>query len=286
MNILVTGGAGFVGTNLIKQLLKEGHKVISIDNYSTGKKENHIKGINYYLDENICNILEDPPRQLMGFKPDIVFHMAAIARIQPSFKKPEEYINTNFKGTYEVVKYCLKHNIPLIYAGSSSHHSGKFKNPYTFSKDMGEEIIQLYQKHFGLKSSIARFYNVYGPHQLTEGGYTTLIGNWINNINKDLPCEIYGDGSKRRDFTHINDIVDGLNRIMKQQAYGYIFELGREKNHSVLEVAEMFNIKPIHKEDKPGEALETLSDSSLAKNILAWEPKVNLNAYIKNLKNE
>tara|TARA_R110000764_G_scaffold52289_2_gene114051 strand:- start:196 stop:1056 length:861 start_codon:yes stop_codon:yes gene_type:complete len=286
MNILVTGGAGFVGTNLIKQLLKEGHKVISIDNYSTGKKENHIKGVNYYLDENICNILEDPPRQLMGFKPDIVFHMAAIARIQPSFKKPEEYINTNFKGTYEVVKYCLKHNIPLIYAGSSSHHSGKLKNPYTFSKDMGEEIIQLYQKHFGLKSSIARFYNVYGPHQLTEGGYTTLIGNWINNINKDLPCEIYGDGSKRRDFTHINDIVDGLNRIMKQQAYGYIFELGREKNYSVLEVAEMFNIKPIHKEDKPGEALETLSDSSLAKNILAWEPKVNLNAYIKNLKNE
>tara|TARA_R110000823_G_scaffold252973_1_gene375524 strand:+ start:7742 stop:8602 length:861 start_codon:yes stop_codon:yes gene_type:complete len=286
MNILVTGGAGFVGTNLIKQLLKEGHKVISIDNYSTGKKENHIKGINYYLDENICNILEDPPRQLMGFKPDIVFHMAAIARIQPSFKKPEEYINTNFKGTYEVVKYCLKHNIPLIYAGSSSHHSGKFKNPYTFSKDMGEEIIQLYQKHFGLKSSIARFYNVYGPHQLTEGGYTTLIGNWINNINKDLPCEIYGDGSKRRDFTHINDIVDGLNRIMKQQAYGYIFELGREKNHSVLEVAEMFNIKPIHKEDKPGEALETLSDSSLAKNILAWEPKINLNDYIKKFKNE
>tara|TARA_R110000765_G_scaffold417729_1_gene520476 strand:- start:9 stop:869 length:861 start_codon:yes stop_codon:yes gene_type:complete len=286
MNILVTGGAGFVGTNLIKQLLKEGHKVISIDNYSTGKKENHIKGINYYLDENICNILEDPPRQLMGFKPDIVFHMAAIARIQPSFKKPEEYINTNFKGTYEVVKYCLKHNIPLIYAGSSSHHSGKLKNPYTFSKDMGEEIIQLYQKHFGLKSSIARFYNVYGPHQLTEGGYTTLIGNWINNINKDLPCEIYGDGSKRRDFTHINDIVDGLNRIMKQQAYGYIFELGREKNHSVLEVAEMFNIKPIHKEDKPGEALETLSDSSLAKNILAWEPKINLNDYIKKFKNE
>ena len=286
MNILVTGGAGFVGTNLIKQLLKEGHKVISIDNYSTGKKENHIKGVNYYLDENICNILEDPPRQLMGFKPDIVFHMAAIARIQPSFKKPEEYINTNFKGTYEVVKYCLKHNIPLIYAGSSSHHSGKLKNPYTFSKDMGEEIIQLYQKHFGLKSSIARFYNVYGPHQLTEGGYTTLIGNWINNINKDLPCEIYGDGSKRRDFTHINDIVDGLNRIMKQQAYGYIFELGREKNHSVLEVAEMFNIKPIHKEDKPGEALETLSDSSLAKNILAWEPKINLNDYIKKFKNE
>jgi UDP-glucose 4-epimerase len=286
MNILVTGGAGFVGTNLIKQLLKEGHKVISIDNYSTGKKENHIKGVNYYLDENICNILEDPPRQLIDFKPDIVFHMAAIARIQPSFKKPEEYINTNFKGTYEVVKYCLKHNIPLIYAGSSSHHSGKLKNPYTFSKDMGEEIIQLYQKHFGLKSSIARFYNVYGPHQLTEGGYTTLIGNWINNINKDLPCEIYGDGSKRRDFTHINDIVDGLNRIMKQQAYGYIFELGREKNHSVLEVAEMFNIKPIHKEDKPGEALETLSDSSLAKNILAWEPKINLNDYIKKFKNE
>jgi UDP-glucose 4-epimerase len=281
MLILVTGGAGFVGTNLIKQLLKKGHRIVSIDDYSTGKKENHINHKDVqYIERDILDI--DPND--FQYKPALIYHLAAKARIQPSFEQPLEYIRVNYEGTLNLIKLCINRNIPLIYAGSSSHHSGKFKNPYTFSKDMGEEIIQLYQKHFGLKASIARFYNVYGPHQLTEGGYTTLIGRWINNIKNGLPCEIYGDGSKRRDFTHIDDIVEGLNRIMKQEAYGHIFELGREKNHSVLDVAEMFNINPIHVEDKPGEALETLSDSSLAKDILAWEPKINLKDYIKKLK--
>ena len=281
MRILVTGGAGFVGTNLIKQLLEEGHDVISIDNYSTGKKENHITG---------CTYVKGDISQHINIKKynkpvDVVFHMAAIARIQPSFKRPEDYINTNFNGTFNIVKYCTKNNIPLIYAGSSSHHSGKFKNPYTFSKDVGEEIIQLYQKHFKLKASIVRFYNVYGPYQLTEGGYTTLIGRWINNIKNGLPCEIYGDGNKRRDFTHVEDIIKGLTAIMNQNAYGYTFEFGRGKNHSVLDVANMFNIKPTHKEDKPGEAQETLADYSLAKKILEWEPKINLKDYVKEYRN-
>ena len=272
MRILVTGGAGFVGTNLIKRLVSQGHKVTSYDNYTTGKKENHIEGCDYYdVDITTCTFEVDF---------DIVFHMAAIARIQPSFEHPEKYIDVNFNGTYEIVKYCSKNNIPLIYAGSSSHHSGKFKNPYTFSKDMGEEIVQLYQKHFGLKSSIVRFYNVYGPYQLTEGGYTTLIGRWVNNIKNGLPCEIYGDGSKRRDFTHVEDIVKGLISIMDQNAYGYIFELGKGKNHSILDVANMFGIEPIYKENKPGEAQETLADYSLAKEILEWEPKINLEKWI------
>ena len=269
-----------VGTNLIKQLLEEGHDVISIDNYSTGKKENHIMG---------CTYIEGDISQHTNIKKynkpvDIIFHMAAIARIQPSFERPEDYINTNFNGTFNIVKYCTKNNIPLIYAGSSSHHSGKFSNPYTFSKDMGEEIIQLYQKHFGLNASIARFYNVYGPYQLTEGGYTTLIGRWINNIKNGLPCEVYGNGSKRRDFTHVEDIIKGLTAIMDQNAYGYTFEFGKGKNHSVLDVANMFNIKPIYKENKPGEAQETLANYSLAKEILEWEPKINLKKYIKDLK--
>ena len=269
MRILVTGGAGFIGTNLIKHLLKNKNvEITSIDNYSTGKVENHQKGVLYInKDINECNYM-------VNF--DIVFHMAAIARIQPSFERPEDYINTNFNGTYKIVKYCIKQNIPLIYAGSSSHHSGKFKNPYTFSKDMGEEIIQLYQKHFGLKASIARFYNVYGPYQLTEGGYTTLIGRWMNNIKNNLPCEIYGDGNKKRDFTHVEDIINGLISIMKQKSYGNIFEFGKGKNYSVNEVAKMFEIVPMYKENKPGEAQETLADYSLAKHKLGWEPKKDL----------
>ena len=280
MHILVTGGAGFVGTNLIKQLLEDGHSVVSIDNYSTGKEKNHITG---------CTYIRGDISQYTNIKKynkpvDIIFHMAAIARIQPSFETPEKYINTNFNGTFNMVKYCVKNNIPLIYAGSSSHHSGKFKNPYTFSKDLGEEIIQLYQKHFKLKASIARFYNVYGPNQLTEGGYTTLIGRWINNIKNGLPCEIYGDGNKRRDFTHVEDIIKGLTAIMNQNAYGYTFEFGRGKNHSVLDVANMFNIKPTYKENKPGEAQETLADYSLAKEVLGWTPEIDLQYYINTLK--
>ncbi len=276
MRILVTGGVGFVGTNLVKRLVKEGYEVYSIDNYSTGLKENEIDGCEYFMGdiENVHHIWE---------KIDVVFHLAAIARIQPSFDRPEEYINTNFNGTYEVVKFCIKNNIPLIYAGSSSKHSGRFKNPYTFSKDMGEDIIKLYEEHFGLKASIARFYNVYGPHQLLEGGYTTLIGRWINNVQNGIQCVIYGNGEQRRDFTHIDDIVDALILIMEKESYGYEFELGRGKNYSVNEVAKMFGIEPSYESAKKGEAKDTLNKSTLAKDILGWNPTKNLEDYIKNL---
>lgn len=274
MKILVTGGAGFVGTNLIKRLLKEGHSVVSLDNYTTGLKSNELEGCQYWSGDiqNIATMDKDF---------DVVFHMAAIARIQPSFERPEDYIETNFSGTYEVVKFCIKNNIPLIYAGSSSKHSGRFKNPYTFSKDLGEDIITLYQKHFNLKASITRFYNVYGPYQLLEGGYTTLIGRWINNIENGIQCEIYGDGEKRRDFTHVDDIVDALVKIMEQSAYGFEFELGRGKNISVNEIAEMFKITPIYKDSKPGEAQNTLCTDMTAHRILGWNPVNNIEDYIK-----
>ena len=277
MHILVTGGAGFVGTNLIKKLISKGHKVMSVDDYSTGKKENHIKGCQY-VQRDILDI--DP--NSFNFKPDLVYHLAAKARIQPSFEQPLEYIRVNYEGTLNLIKLCINRNIPLIYAGSSSHHSGKLSNPYTFSKDMGEEIIQLYRKHFNLKASIVRFYNVYGPYQLTEGGYTTLIGRWIDNIEKGIPCEIYGNGMKRRDFTHIDDIVKGLVKILERGTYYNDFEFGRGKNYSVNEVAKMFNINPIYKEDKPGEAQDTLCDNSAAKELLNWNPIINLKDYIYN----
>jgi UDP-glucose 4-epimerase len=276
MKVLVTGGAGFVGTNLIKRLLKEGHEVQSLDNYSTGLKSNEVDGCRYWTGDiqNICTMDKDF---------DVVFHMAAIARIEPSFKRPEDYIETNFNGTYEVVKFCVKHNIPLIYAGSSSKHSGRFKNPYTFSKDLGEDIITLYQTYFALHASTARFYNVYGPNQLLEGGYTTIIGRWINNIQNGIQCEIYGDGEQRRDFTHVDDIVDALILIMDKRAYGYEFELGRGKNHSVNEVAEMFGITPVYKDGKIGEARHTLNEDKTAEKILGWVPTRDLQNYINSL---
>ena len=280
MKILVTGGAGFIGTNLIKKLLSEGHDVVLIDNYNTGLISNHQDGAEY-INFDIRNIYS-----YSYWKPDMIYHLAAIARIQPSFEKPYDYFTTNANATFKLAKYCSDNNIPLIYAGSSSHHSGKFKNPYTFSKDIGEEIIELYQTHFNLKASITRFYNVYGPYQLTEGGYTTLIGAWEKLIEQNQPLVIYGDGEKRRDFTHVDDIVNALTLILDKQVWGRIFELGRGENYSINEIASMFDKPVIHKEDKPGEAQSTLCDYTLAKEVLEWEPKLNIKDYIKNYLNE
>ena len=281
MKILVTGGAGFIGTNLIKRLLKEGHKVVSLDNYSTGLKQNEVEGA-IYADIDINNIEIKDKSYWEGF--DLMYHLAAIARIQPSFENPIDYLKTNGVATMRLAKICSNSKIPLIYAGSSSHHSGKFSNPYTFSKDVGEEVLQLFAKNFGLEYSIARFYNVYGPNQLLEGGYTTLIGRWVNNLQKGLPCEVFGDGEQRRDFTHVSDIVDALIKIMEQQAYNKDFELGRGKNYSVNEVANMFNITPIYKDAKPGEARNTLCESKVARDVLGWKPQIDLLDYIKTLK--
>jgi UDP-glucose 4-epimerase len=277
MKILVTGGAGFVGTNLIKRLLKEGHEIHSVDNYTTGLESNHQKGCKYW-NFDIRNITD-----YNFINPDVVFHLAAIARIQPSFERPKDYFEVNANGTMNLAWWCAKNNIPLIYAGSSSKHSGKLKNPYTFSKDIGEEIIMLYQYHYNLQATIARFYNVYGPHQLLEGGYTTLIGRWINNIQNGIQCEIYGDGKQRRDFTHIDDIVDALVLIMEKQEYGHEFELGRGRNYSVNEVAKIFGINPIYTDAKPGEARETLNTSPTAGYVLGWDPKRELEDYLKEI---
>jgi len=280
MNILVTGGAGFVGTNLIKHLLKEGHQVMSVDNYSTGYKTNHVDGAQY-IEFDIRNIKD---YSAWG-KFDVVFHLAALARIQPSFKNPTEVFEVNSSSTLLIAKYCADNNIPLVYAGSSSHHSGKFKNPYTFSKDIGEEIIQLFQLHYGLKASITRFYNVYGPYHLKEGAYCTAIGKWETAYENKKPLTIYGDGTKRRDFTHVEDIINALYLIFEKQAWGHIFELGRGKNYSIKEIVDMFQTDIIYEDNKPGEAQVTLCTDTLAKEVLGWEAKLNIEDYIKNYLN-
>jgi UDP-glucose 4-epimerase len=192
---LVTGGAGFIGTNLIKLLLQNNFDVTSIDNYFTGSENNHINGATY-IKQDLLNISDFS--KYGSF--DVVFHLAAIARIQPSFNLPVEYFENNAVATMKIAKFCVDTSTPLVYAGSSSHHSGKFKNPYTFSKDVGEEIIDLFQQHYNLYASVARFYNVYGPHHLKEGGYCTVIGKWERAIETKHPIVIYGDGTKRRDL--------------------------------------------------------------------------------------
>jgi UDP-glucose 4-epimerase len=287
MNILVTGGAGFVGTNLIRRLLSDNHSVISIDNYFTGLKSNHIEGA-IYLEMDIVNMRDTDFEKLLSDygNIDYVFHLAAVARIQPSFKNPIHSFEANSLGTFNVAIFCSKNNIPLIYAGSSSHHGGRFRNPYTFSKDVGEECIILCSEIYNLKFNIARFYNVYGPNHLKEGDYSTLIGKWENRIENNLPLIIYGDGKKRRDFTHIDDIVDALILMISCDVWGITFELGRGKNYSVKEIADAFNQPIEYEPNREGEVDVTLCDNDIAKKLLGWNPKKDVIEYIKFTQNK
>ena len=276
MNVIVTGGAGFVGTNLVVRLKRLGYRIIVIDNFTTGQRANIIEGIQYV--EEDLKLIEDFGQ---WGKIDIVFHLAATARIGPSFNAPADYFKNNAVATLNVVEWCSQNSVPLIFSGSSSKWSGSLKNPYTFSKEVGEQIIALYRKHFNLNCAIARFYNVYGPYQLLDGGYTTLIGRWLNNLRTGQPFVIFGDGEQRRDFTHVDDIIDALVLMVEQRAWGFDFELGRGRNISVNEVAALFGVQPEYAEGKKGEARITLNEDNKALEILGWSASRELADYLK-----
>jgi len=287
MKCLVTGGAGFIGTNLIKRLLKDGHKVVSLDNYSTGKKENEQQGC-LYFDVDLCKV-ED--YSFFMDKLDTIYHIGALARIQPSLQKPSPHIKNNFISTLNVLEWArVKGNIPVVYAGSSSKHHGLYGSPYAWSKFSGEELCRLYSSVYDVPTSICRFYNVYGPHQLEDGPYCTVVGVFMNQYKDGKPLTITGSGEQRRDFTHVDDIVDGLVRVNRamhgevdMRYAGEEFELGRGVNHSMNEVADYFG-KDYPREYIPardGEYDRTLCEDKKAHELLDWNPIINLDDHIK-----
>ena len=279
MRIIVTGGAGFVGTNLVKRLMVEGHEVTSLDNYSTGKKENEQQGCKY-----ITGDITD--KTLMLEEYDVIFHIAALARIQPSLKDPNACIEANVNGTLNILNIARKYNTPVIYAGSSSMHHGLYKSPYAWSKYAGEQLCELFSTTFGLNTTICRFYNVYGPHQLEEGDYSTVLGIFERQYRNNEPLTITGDGEQRRDFTHVNDIVNGLYKCIGRESSADIFELGSGRNYSINEVADLFNTETKYIPARKGEYPYTLCDYSYAQDELGWKPKEDLQVYINNfLKN-
>ena len=286
MRYLVTGGAGFVGTNLIKRLLKVyDNRVVSLDNYITGKIENQQKGCKY-----VHGDIRD--YKALG-KFDVIFHMASLPRIGPSFKNPKEVFETNVQGTQNILEYARVFKIPVIYAGSSSFHGGRYKNPYTFTKWQGEELCKMYNKVFGVKTTICRFYNVYGDYMIDEGVYRTVLSIFKEQYEKGEPLTITGDGEQRRDFTHVDDVVDGLIKCAEHTSdITSTYEFGRGKNFSINEIAEMFrfgdmphDVPPVKYIDPiPGESRETLRTNDHAKNILKWKPTRNVEDWIKEIK--
>ena len=295
MRVLVTGGAGFVGTNLIKRLLKDGHEVLSVDNYSTGKKENEQKGCEYHhrdlsestwwalWDDCYCEFSCDCQIETV----DVIYHLAALPRIVPSFKKPVDTFKSGPLATINVLDWAKHSNTPVIYAGSSSVTGDVYANPYTFTKWQNEHLIELYNKLFDVPTSICRFYNVYGEHQANEGSYCNVLGIFQRQFSNGEPLTITGDGEQRRDFTYVGDIVDGLVRCGFSlydacALSGESFELGNGNNRSINELAEAFGDYPTEYIDaRPGEMRETLNTDTKARDVLGWKPKGDIIKYIK-----
>ena len=283
MKALVTGGAGFVGTNLIKRLLKDEHKVVSLDNYSTGKEENEQEGCVYH-DVDIRDAVDF---DFFMEKPDVIFHLAALPRIQPSFEAPAITFEANVLGTMNILEWARKNNTPVVYAGSSSKHGGVYKNPYTFTKWQGEELCKMYSEIYDLPTSICRFYNVYGPHHLTEGEYCTVIGIFETQYQGGEALTVTSDGEQRRDFTHVEDIVDGLMRCSEHFTFkGEEFEFGYGENFSINVIADSFDGDKKYIDERPGESRETLCTDKKAHELLGWKPKKNVLDYIEDFKNE
>ena len=281
MKILVTGGAGFIGTNLIKRLLSEGHNVHSIDNYDSGLKENEVDGCNYHTGDILIVSLMDKDF-------DIIYHLAALSRIQPSFDNPLLTYDTNVTGTQMVCEFARTIGAKVIYAGSSSRWHNPYQSPYACYKHLGEEILKMYRKVYGLNCEIARFYNVYGPNEVVDGDWSAVIGIWRRQVRDGEKITIVGDGEPRRDFTHVVDIVDGLYKIgMTDKSHDDAWELGTGTNYSINEMYSMFKNKfgTDHTSipDQPGNYRVTLRENNDTVEQLKWEPKDRLQTYIDSL---
>ena len=279
--VLVTGGAGFIGSNLIKELKKYDNSIFSIDNYSTGSHDNELDGVTY-INDDITNISN------LGYDFDVCFHLAAQSRVQPSFDNPEESFRVNVYGTSKVMEWAKNNNVKVVYAGSSSKHHSPSDSPYAMYKFLGEEVCKLYKKSYKVNVEIARFYNVYGPGESIDEKYGNVIGIWSAKVLKGEPLPIVGDGEQKRDFIHVEDIVDGLNKIsLTKLKHKDAWELGTGINYSVNTLFEFFckrfNVKSTKIPDQPGNYRKTLRDNDDMLKLLNWEPKDRLKDHINSL---
>mgnify|MGYP001433693873 CR=1 FL=1 len=253
--IIVTGGAGFVGTNLIKLLLKKTkYKIISIDNYSTGKKNNHIKDkrVKYIIGntKEIFKLLKSPK------KIKSIFHFGEFARIYQSFIKMNECLDSNSVGSNAIFNFCLKNNIKLIYSATSASlgNSGNDKNlsPYAFTKSKNLEFLENLKRWFNFRFEVIFFYNVYGPRQIKIGDMATVIGIFENQYLNKKPLSVVRPGSQTRRFTHIHDTIQICYEAFKADKCKY-YSISNKNTYSILEVAKMFKTKIIFLKPRLGE---------------------------------
>ena len=282
MICLVTGGLGFVGSNLVDELVKQGHEVHVWDNLSSDSSSEDYK--NPEATYMIADIRSSHWKFFEHPRYDVIFHLAANARIQPSFEIPLEYLSNDIMGTASVCELARKTGSKVVYAGSSTAFAGPMLNPYAFAKYTGEQVCEMYHKVFGLKIATARFFNVYGPRQPKTGTWATVIGVFENLYLQGKPMTVTGTGEQRRDFTHISDIVAGLIDMSKIDGKGEIFSLGTGTNYSLNEVAKLFSDTIQYLPARPGEAWVTLADPQAINSVTGWLAKIGLKDYVKDWK--
>jgi UDP-glucose 4-epimerase len=284
--IIVTGGAGFVGANLIELLLKKTkYRIVSLDNYSSGTKKNHIKNKRIKYIKGHTKDIND----LIKNKKDIdsVFHFGEFARIYQSFLNMNDCIESNTVGTNSVFNFCLENKIKLIYSATSATlgNKGKDKNlsPYAFTKSKNLELLENLKKWFKFRYEVIYFYNVYGPRQISKGKMSTVIGIFEEAYKKNKPLPVVKPGSQTRRFTHINDTVEMCHHAWKKNLCRH-YSIASKESFSILDVARLFNHKIIYLEKRAGERYASaLTNMNLSNKVYKHFGKIKLKDYISGI---
>ena len=296
MKSLITGGAGFIGCHLTERLVKLNHKVIILDNLSTGRKRNLDK-IKHKVKFIKCDISKDNNLAKYFNKVDFIFHLAALADIVPSIENPKSYYNSNVHGTLNVLQACKKNKIKkFIYAASSSCYGipkiyptpeiSKInpQYPYALTKWLGEELVMHWHKVYKLNTISLRFFNLYGTRSRTAGTYVSMFVTFLSQKLAGLPFTVVGNGNQKRDFTYISDAVDAIILAAKSNFSGEVFNVGSGKSVSVNRIIKLLGGKKIFIAKRPGEPTNTFADIKKIKKSLNWLPKVNIEQGIEILK--
>ena len=279
--ILVTGGAGFVGSNLCEALAKDSnHQVYSLDNYFTGKRENHVAGVTY-IEGSTEHIFE-----LISFSPDIIFHLGEYSRVEQSFEDIDKVLLFNKIGTLKVMEFCRKRGSKLIYAGSSTKFGdgglGKDQSPYAWSKSSNTELVKNYGLWYGIDYAIVYFYNVYGQREISTGKYATLIALFAEKMKQGAKLTVVSPGTQQRNFTHIEDIVAGL-LLVGEKGQGDGYGIGSPETYTVLQIAELFGGTIEMLPERKGNRMtaEVVTQKTEA---LGWKAQRHIEEYIKELR--